>query len=207
MAKERFILSELHSDEKKVRLAFILIVLILLVLLGNSFYLTFVAGTKKSPTALTATPSPTSSITQTPTPTVTPPIPTLAVQQLQQTIQQFVKEYFIPFGIGSNQTSDWADIPGAQATVNFGNYQNIKEIVFETSVAVPTANQTVSVRLYNQTDKHPVWYSEVTTTNNVFATSQPIVWDSGTKVYQVQMKTQLSYLANLTLARLHITLR
>lgn len=133
------------------------------------------------------------------------PTPTVAIKKVSE--EAFIKEYFIPFGMGSNQTSDWADISGLQANIDFGNYPNIKEIRFEVSVNVPTANQTVSVRLFNVTDKHPVWNSEITTTNNIYAVSSPIIYDKGSKNYQVQMKTQLQHLVNLTQARLHIVLK
>ncbi len=205
--KDRFFLTELHRDERKTVLAFVVVGIILVVLLFNSFYLTFLSNTQKGKNNLTNQPSPTPSGNLSPTQAVISTIPTQTpVFQPIINTQSSVKEYFIPFGIGSNQTSDWVDVPGAQTTVDFENYQNIKAILFETSVNVPTANETVSVRLFNVTDRHPVWYSEVTTTNNMFVTSQPIVYDAGSKVYQVQMKTQLSYPANLTLARLHIIL-
>lgn len=209
---ERLILEELHEDERKIqqderkiKIAFFGIGVIFVIILIGIFYLTMqAADSQKSeelinqliPTPLS---SPTPELTEAPTPT-----PIVILKEVAKDTS--VKEQFIPFGSGSNQTSDWADVSGLQANIDFGNYKNIKEVRFEVSVAIPTANQTASVRLFNVTDKHPVWYSEVTTTNNVYAASKPIIYDKGEKTYQVQMKTQLQYLANLTLARLHIIL-
>lgn len=120
-----------------------------------------------------------------------------------------VKEYFIPLGSGTNSSSDWQDITGAQALVNFNNYQNIKEVRFEASVTVPNASQIVWIRLYNKTDQHPVWYSDLSSNGNSqsYLVSNPIVYDSGDKTYQVQMKTQLSAPTTLDQARIHIILQ
>jgi hypothetical protein len=42
---------------------------------------------------------------------------------------------------------------------------------------------------------------------SAYLISNPIAYDKGSKIYQVQMKTQLQYPANLTQARIHITLQ
>ena len=111
-------------------------------------------------------------------------------------------------GSGSSQAGDWTDVPGLEASVDFGKYKSIKEIRFEASISVPTANEAVWVRLFNKTDQHPVWFSEATMTGGAssYLVSSPITYDKGSKTYQVQMKTQLKYTANLTQSRIHITL-
>ena len=124
-------------------------------------------------------------------------------------IQNSVKDYYISLGSGTNQTSDWEDVPGAQAVVDFGQYGSIKNISFEASVYVENANEWVAVRLYNETDKHPVWNSDLMFNNGTAAylTSQALAYDTGSKLYQVQMKTQLQYPATLAQSRLHILLK
>lgn len=124
-------------------------------------------------------------------------------------MQNAVKNYYISLGSGTVQGSDWTDVPGVQAIVDFGQYPHIKEIHFEVSVYVPTANESVSVRLYNVTDKHPVWNSEVTTnaTTTAYLTSPAISYNTGSKFYQVQMKTQLKVPATLVQSRIHILLQ
>jgi hypothetical protein len=146
-------------------------------------------------------------LSPTPTPAGSMAVSGSAAQIPPPVPQPSVKEYFIPFGTGTNQSSDWTDVPGAQATVDFGGFSPIHKILFEATISIPTANQTASVRLYNVTDKHPVWYSEMTMTNNVYTVSPPLLYDPGAKTYQVQMKTQLQYTANLSLARIHILLK
>jgi len=117
------------------------------------------------------------------------------------------KEYFVPLGTGANTTNDWADVSGASAYIDTAQYPRIKKVVFEATVAVPTGNQVAYVRLFNKTDGHPVWFSEMSmnTTGPTLLTSQSITLDKGSKLYQVQMKTQLQYPANLNQSRIHIT--
>ena len=118
-----------------------------------------------------------------------------------------VKEFFISFGSGSNSSSDWQDVLALQSYIDSANYEDIKSVTFEASVHVPTGNQTASVRLFNVTDKHPVWSSEVLFNGGgtpQFLVSKPITLDKGNRLYQVQMKTQLQFQAILDQARIHI---
>ena len=97
---------------------------------------------------------------------------------------------------------------GLQASIDSNGYNSIKSVVFEVSLHVPTGNETASVRLYNSTDNHPVWNSELTFNGNsssVFMSSSPISLDSGNKLYKVQIKTQLQYPAIVDQSRVHIT--
>lgn len=133
---------------------------------------------------------------------VTTPI----VSQAETKVSARVKEFFIPFGSGSGFENDWQDIEGLQAYIDNQNFEDIKKATFEASVRIPTGNQTAYVRLYNKTDKHPVWFSEVSVTGGtpVLLISEPITLDNGNKLYQVQMKTQLKFLTILDQARIHI---
>lgn len=120
---------------------------------------------------------------------------------------QQVKEYFIPLGSGSSTSSEWEDIPGVQAYIDSNAYGKIKTLTFEVSLYTPTGNQSANARLYNVTDKHPVWNSEVGIEGGVaqLKISPLLTLDSGSKLYQVQMKTQLQARTNLENARVHIT--
>jgi len=125
-------------------------------------------------------------------------------------ISKGVKEFFISFGSGSNSSSDWQDVLGLQVYIDSSNYPDIKTVTFEASVHVPPANQTANVRLFNATDKHPVWFSEVFFNGGgtpQFLVSKPITLDKGNKLYQVQMKTQLQFQAILDQARIHILIK
>ncbi|MFH1826998.1 MAG: hypothetical protein ABH812_01015 [bacterium] len=118
------------------------------------------------------------------------------------------KEYYLPIGSGSEDAFDWTDVPGLSIYVNPANYNNIKSVVFEGSVTIPNAVQDVWLRLYNSTDKHPVWFSDLSFpsgTKSYLQISQYINFDAGNKLYSVQMKTQLGATANVDQARIKIT--
>lgn len=140
---------------------------------------------------------------QTPLPTPVPSTPSL-----QNVTSSQAKEYYVPFGSGSGSSGDWDDVAGLQALVDSNAYGSINSVVFEASLHIPGGNETASVRLYNSTDNHPVWNSQVDfngNTQSTFKTSLPVNLDSGNKLYKVQMKTQLQYQAVLDQSRLHIT--
>lgn len=152
----------------------------------------------------------TSSVLKQPTPTSiatatskTQPTATIAPQSSGQ-----VREFYVPLGSGSGISTDWADTPGVQAYVDTGNYGKIKKVTFEVTIHIPTGNETAYIRLFNQTDKHPVWFSDVSIEggDTKLLTSQAITLDSGNKLYQVQMKTTLGYSAVIDQSRIHITL-
>lgn len=136
----------------------------------------------------------------------TTPTPTRVLPTTTPASSSLVKEFFVPFGSGSNSSDDWQDVGGLKATLDPANYASIKTVTFEASVRIPTGNETAYVRLYNVTDKHPVWFSDVSLDGGTgqLLTSKPITLDSGNKTYQVQMKTSLKYPAFLDQARLHI---
>jgi len=144
----------------------------------------------------------TKSITQ---PLVTP-VPTKAPAVSQTSLS--TKEYYVPFGSGSGNSSDWQDVSGLQAYADSASYPSIKSVTFEVSLHIPNGNETASVRLYNATDGHPVWNSELAfngNTQSVLLSSKPISLDLGNKLYKVQMQTQLQYPAVLDQSRIHIT--
>lgn len=118
-----------------------------------------------------------------------------------------VKDFYISFGSGSNANDDWQNVSGLQAYIDSNSYGNIKQVIFEASLHIPTGNEIAYVRLFNVTDKHPVWFSEMSLDGGEakLLTSRPITLDPGNKLYQVQMKTQLKFTANLDQSRLHIT--
>ncbi len=220
--RDRLVRLRLQKDEKFVSFIFSIEGLIIIFLIANIIYLNIYIfnnlskekpSENKSGLLTNSTSSPSSTIFPTPCIDCSNQNASTTITQPKQLstapIQNTVKDYFIPLGSGTNQTSDWTDVPGVQTMIDFNQYQNIKEIHFEASIYVPTANESVSVRLYNVTDNHPVWYSDVTMNGNssAYLTSPAIIYDTGSKWYQVQMKTQLQALATLVQSKIHITLK
>ncbi len=198
---------ELRKEERKVRLAFILTAVFILILLAGVSYLAVQSTIqKKSNTTIVKVIEPSISITPPPSPS---PLLTTSPTSISTKVnnESTTADYYINLGAGSNQSTDWTDVFGAVTTADIGQYQNIKEVHFEAFINVPTANGTVSVRLFNKTDKHPVWNSEVTrngTADTYQFISPQVSYDNGPKLYQVQMKTQFGIAANLTSSRIHI---
>lgn len=122
------------------------------------------------------------------------------------TVSGVGKEYYIPFGTGTNTTTEWTDVKGVGAYIDSRLYGAVKKVVFEATVGVPSGNQIAFIRLYNTTDKHPVWYTEMqmSGTGPELLISSGITLDSGNKFYQVQMKSQMGAPTNLLQARMHI---
>lgn len=116
------------------------------------------------------------------------------------------KEYYISFGSGNNAAADWVDVPGLQAYIDTTKYNGIKSARFEASIFIVNGNQKAYARLYNVTDQHPVWFSEVSLEGGQpkLLISDPISLDAGNKLYQIQMKTQLQSPTNLLQSRVHI---
>lgn len=135
-----------------------------------------------------------------------PVVPTVVTKTT--VIDSGVKEYFITLGTGSVETSEWVDVPGVTASINKSVYKSIKTVTFEASLEIPTGNGTGYVRLYNVSDRHPVWFSEMSMEGftGKLLTSPAIQLDDGNKVYQVQIKNSLRALTKLNQARIRILL-
>jgi hypothetical protein len=210
--KDRLINIRLRKDEKQTSSRFLITGAITLLLAVNLIYLNFVFfKNNKILVNDTKNNNPNSTISTVVSPAVfqispsVTPAPQVNNVNIDNT-KVAIKDYYIPLGSGSSQAGDWEDVSGALATIDFGQYQSIKEIKMEASVVVPTGNEMVWVRLFNKTDQHPVWYSEVAVISNAnsYLVSSPVAYDFGKKIYQVQMKTQLKVPANLIYARIHV---
>lgn len=119
------------------------------------------------------------------------------------------KDYFIPLGTGFTQNNDWTNVGGTDITINPADYGKIKQVIFQASMHIPIANGTIYARLYNVTDDHPVWYSEVSTGEgaSTLVSSANITLDPGSKLYRVQIKTSLQYPSYLDFSRIKITIQ
>lgn len=116
------------------------------------------------------------------------------------------KEFYISFGTGQTLNDQWEDVPGLSAYIDSTKYGKIKTTTFEASLRIPTANGRVYAQLFNNTDAHAVWFSEVSAEGDKskLVVSSPITLDPGNKLYKVQMKTSLKYTSILDQARVHI---
>lgn len=119
-----------------------------------------------------------------------------------------VQEYYVFFGSGSTRSQEWIDVSGLIVEIDSTKYKNIKSTRFEASLRIPTGVGKVYARLYNDTDKHAVWFSEISieSSDAVFLQSDGINLDSGNKTYKVQMKSTIGAEALVDSARVKITI-
>jgi len=167
------------------------------------------SGAKPSEVAAT-----TVRVAETPTPTEACPssceakIDALAKRLDELPVSETAKktsEYYISLGSGSTKSSVWQDIAGAEAVIDTANYPTIKSVTFEVFLRIPTANGTVYAKLYNVTDKHDVWFSEVISEGPILTKKEAsITLEPGTKTYRVMGLSTLKYDANIENARIRI---
>lgn len=114
-------------------------------------------------------------------------------------------EYYISLGSGSTKSSVWQDVAGAEAIIDTTNYPSIKSVIFEVFLNIPTANGSVYAKLYNVTDKHDVWFSNVSSEGPVLTKKEAaITLEPGIKTYRVMGLSTLKYDANIENARIRI---
>ena len=120
-----------------------------------------------------------------------------------------VKEIYIPFGHGTTYSLTYTELAGIEAVIDKDNYPNVKSMIFEATMRIPTANGQMYAKLYNVTDKHEVWFSEVTAEGptGYRAESGEISLDPGRKLYRVMVKSTMGYEAILDSARIKIILK
>ena len=131
------------------------------------------------------------------------------VQQTKPSAGTTLKETFVPLGGGETSENDWIDIAGVSAYVDTSQYPTITSARFEGSIIIPTGQGMAYIRLFNSTDKHPVWFSEVSTESSTpfLFQSDPIRLDEGNKLYTVQMKNTLKVRSVVENARIRILLK
>lgn len=142
-----------------------------------------------------------SQITVTPLtlPTITPP-PVEKEEKVTLT-----REIYIPIGTGSTKSSTWDGIVGAEVNIDTEKYGYIKEAYFQASLRIPTANGEVYAKLYNETDKHDVWFSEVFSQGEEGTLKEAkISLDGGAKLYRVYLKSTLEAGALLEFSRIKL---
>jgi hypothetical protein len=136
------------------------------------------------------------------------PLPNKQPVQTQQ--QQIVtnsepREYLLTLGTGSVDTLDWSDVPGVEIMIDTSKYPPIKQAYFETYMSIPIAGGFAHAKLVNVTDKHDVWFSEVSMeADKIVRQEVPITLTSGEKRYKVMMKSTLERDALLHNARIKL---
>jgi hypothetical protein len=120
-------------------------------------------------------------------------------------VENSPKEFIITLGTGSTISKDWIDIPGVEAEIDTRNYPPIDHVFFETYLSVPQAQGFAHAKLFNETDKHDVWFSEVSMeADKVVNKNVEVKLEPGKKIYRVMMKSTLGVESKLHNARIRI---
>ncbi|MBI5449526.1 hypothetical protein HY948_04405 [Candidatus Gottesmanbacteria bacterium] len=129
-----------------------------------------------------------------------------AVQPRPASPVSTAREFYVSLGSGTTKSSDYEDILSAEAYIDTGNYASIKQATIELFLRNPTGNGRIYAKLYNVTDKHDVWFSEVFIEGGgpVTKKEMPITLDRGNKLYRVMMKSTMKYDGWLDNARIKI---
>jgi hypothetical protein len=115
------------------------------------------------------------------------------------------KEYYIPLGSGVTKSSDYEELTSVEAYVDTKNYPPIAQAYFGTHLRNPTGNGMVYAKLYNATDKHDVWFSDVSFEGGgTLQREAKITLDPGRKLYRVMIKSTLRYDGYVDNARIRI---
>ena len=155
------------------------------------------------------TPATETDYSPTPAPTAVPAQTTTNTTVVQQTVVQTPQQIFIPIGDGSTTASTYTNLPGVQVTIDSSKYPNISSIYFEANLSVTGGNGMAYAQLYDSTQNHPVWFSQISTNSpsGSLQTSQQINLDPGVNTYVVQAYTALNqFPANVSTARIQINL-
>lgn len=133
------------------------------------------------------------------------PLPLSASPVSAPIAQNIPKEFYIPLGSGKTKNDGWEDLAGAESYIDTNLYPNLKQVTFEATVSIPQGIGWMYAKLYNVTDKHPVWFSEVTTESNIPSRKEAkITLDSGNKLYRIQAKSTLRSDALVENARIKV---
>jgi len=121
-------------------------------------------------------------------------------------ITSVIKEVTVTFGSYDTISKVYVDAPGLNAYIDTGNYPPIAKAQFEATMRIPTANGQVYAQVFDKTDGHPVWGSELISETDTAYIKQSgnLSLPSGNKLYQVQVKSTLGYQAFVESARIKL---
>ena len=107
-------------------------------------------------------------------------------------------------GSGSTDKSDWQNITSTETLIDPANYGTIASAQLIVGLRNPTNNGAVETRLYNVTDGYVVWGSQVSLKDKTeqSITAGPFEFPKGPKLYRMQLRSTLQFLAYLDNARL-----
>jgi hypothetical protein len=119
------------------------------------------------------------------------------------------KVVYVPLGRGTTTSQTYEEIVGAEAVIDLSRYPEIETVYFEANMKIPAGGGRIYAKIYNVTDKHDAWLSEVYLdgAGPYRAEAKGVILASGRKLYRVKMKSTLGTEGVLDSARLKILLK
>lgn len=115
------------------------------------------------------------------------------------------KEYYIPLGSGDTKSDQWETLPGVGTSIDTTLYPKIKQVVFEAYLRIPVGIGWMHVKLFDVTDGHEVWGSELISESSTAQYKSAVIsLDPGNKTYIVQALSTIRADAYVDNARIKI---
>jgi hypothetical protein len=120
------------------------------------------------------------------------PTPTSCPKCQVSTPQPQAKAVYIPLASsGSTVKMDWTDVVPSNFYFDLVDYPGAKSVRFEAYLKALNGSATIYLRLYDDTNKRAVDYSDLSTTSPTFElqTSSPLTIWRGNNLYKIQIKS------------------
>lgn len=115
------------------------------------------------------------------------------------------KEYYVPLGLGFTRSDEYDDLFGADVFIDTVKYPRIQKVTFEVYLRNPTGNGITYAKLFNVTDKHDVWFSEVSMVGGGSGRREATIQlEPGNKEYRVKLRSSMKYDVYVDNARIKI---
>ncbi|MDP3724618.1 MAG: hypothetical protein Q8R11_03220 [bacterium] len=114
---------------------------------------------------------------------------------------------YIPIGGGTTEKKEWAEIPGAEVTIDTANYEGKRTVTWEAALKVLSGNGRTYARFKNMSTKLSITDSQISASADpaVQVVSEPFSLAGGKVTYRVEMYTTTGYRATLESGRIKIT--
>lgn len=133
------------------------------------------------------------------------PTPSASIVPPRLSTVPSTREFYIPLGSGKTTSREYEGLPGVEVAINTTNYPQMKSVLFEATMHLFPGNGAMLVKLYNVTDGHDVWFSEMSLEGGTKVKKEaPVTLDPGNKLYRVMVKSTLGYEAIIDNARIRI---
>ncbi len=112
---------------------------------------------------------------------------------LGETTTTKIREYHIHMGSGASTETTWHSLTSTTQIINSNNYPGSIVAKLYATVLIPNGNMFSDMRLYNETDKYPIFGSTIRFDGGgeQFLSTNRFALPVGEKKYSIQIKNQI----------------